>query len=101
MQNEKRANEEYQDMLARREARARARFRCQTCGSFDGMDEWDWYAVTAAVGEPEVYGERVFYWYDTLPERLFTPCLECNKMGVIPEGYELMTAAEVWEWLAN
>lgn len=80
-----------------REDIERSRVPCDWCGSWDGMD---CYVSDIGFNDiPPGSGEQFYGLPNT--DYMYQCCTRCNKRGLIPSGYVLMTGDEVQTWLST
>jgi len=84
---------------ARREAEARIRagYVCDQCGSLDGMVDYYWWnIIDLACGAGDV---PTLYCHPDAPgDMVFAPCYQCNRLKRVPAGYRPLSWAGVLEW---
>ena len=69
---------------------------CPVCGGYDGMMAVprDWARVMLDAGE-------AFYCVPGDLYILYIPCDVCNQAGVVYDGYEPLTEAQVRRWIGT
>lgn len=73
----------------------RAKFsRCPECGRLDGMQRC--LPNRAEASEIMRAHPRIRYYIQTSdPERVLIPCIYCNSLGIIPDGYAALAMEAV------